>query len=210
MVTIVKIPSAMTKKELITLAELSHKKAKEGTVFVEIGSWKGCSSAILAVQVKDAGGHLYCVDHWKGSEGTKLLDEANKEDVYEVFESNMKDLELWDYITPMKMDSIKASEEFKNGSIDFLFIDGDHRYTGFMKDLEMWIPKLKDDATLCGHDAECYFTQLEPAIGHYLELHLNDDFTDGYHAGVIVGLYDYFHDAHSLIEDTSIWVKEVV
>jgi len=207
MVTSIKIPSTLTVKELVVLAELAHERAKRDAVFVEIGSWKGCSSAVLAHKVKKEGGHLFCVDHWKGSEGTKLINEASNGDMYEVFESNMRALELWDYITPMKMDSIKASEEFEDGSIDFLFIDGDHRYVQFMKDLEVWMPKVKGMA--CGHDAEFYLTQLESAISHYLAEHLTEDYLYGYHPGVIVGLYDYFHDAHSLVEDTSIWVKEV-
>jgi predicted O-methyltransferase YrrM len=38
----------------------------------------------------------------------------------------------------------------KDGSLDFVFIDADHRYLAVIKDLAAWTPKLKPGGTLCG------------------------------------------------------------
>jgi len=53
---------------------------KNGAVFVEIGCWKGRSSAYLGVEIVNSGKdiQLYCVDHWKGS------DQVHKDDPYPV------------------------------------------------------------------------------------------------------------------------------
>ena len=52
----------------------------------------------------------------------------------------------------MRMDSVKASEAFSDGSLDFVFIDADHSYEGVSRDIEAWYPKVKAEGLLCGHD----------------------------------------------------------
>ena len=50
------------------------------------------------------------------------------------------------------MPSLDAAKKFKNGSIDFLFIDGDHSYKAVKADLKAWYPKVKKGGVMCGHD----------------------------------------------------------
>ena len=52
----------------------------------------------------------------------------------------------------MRMDSVKASEAFSDGSLDFVFLDADHSYKGVKRDIEAWLPKVKPGGLLCGHD----------------------------------------------------------
>jgi hypothetical protein len=52
----------------------------------------------------------------------------------------------------LKMDSVEASLQFPDGFFDVIFIDADHDYIPFNRDLNAWIPKLKFGGTLCGHD----------------------------------------------------------
>ena len=49
-------------------------------------------------------------------------------------------------------DSIEKSKEFKDKSIDFLFIDGCHSYPYVEEELKVWMPKLKKNSMICGHD----------------------------------------------------------
>lgn len=205
---VLEINGSITPFECSVLIRLAHKKAKEGAVFVEVGSWKGLSSAMLAIVTRVGGGHVYCIDHWKGSEDTELLMEAVSEDIYKVFEHNLRTLGLWDCITPMVMDSVTASKKFEDESVDFLFIDADHRYKQFKEDLEAWLPKIKTGGMICGHDSESYYSLIELRFRECLEEHLDEDFPAGYHIGVIKGLYDCFHDDHSLVDDTRIWFRE--
>ena len=44
------------------------------------------------------------------------------------------------------------AKQVKDKSLDFVFIDADHRYPAVIKDLAAWVPKLKPGGVLCGHD----------------------------------------------------------
>lgn len=52
----------------------------------------------------------------------------------------------------MRMTSELAAPQIKNGSLDFVFIDGDHSYEGTKKDILLWIPKVKPGGWIGGHD----------------------------------------------------------
>jgi len=49
-------------------------------------------------------------------------------------------------------DSIEKSKIFNNNSIDFLFIDGCHDYPYVAEELLSWMPKLKKNSMVAGHD----------------------------------------------------------
>lgn len=55
-------------------------------------------------------------------------------------------------LTVLRGDSAEMAEKVPDGSLDFVFIDADHRYPSVIKDLAAWVPKLKSGGTLCGHD----------------------------------------------------------
>jgi hypothetical protein len=48
--------------------------------------------------------------------------------------------------------SIEASEDLEDNSLDFVYIDGNHSYTSVKEDIEAWLPKVKVDGFLGGHD----------------------------------------------------------
>ena len=48
--------------------------------------------------------------------------------------------------------SLDALQFFKDGELDFIYIDGDHRYEGVLADLKGWRKKLKEGGILAGHD----------------------------------------------------------
>ncbi len=64
----------------------------------------------------------------------------------------MTTAEVVDFITPFKITSHQAAELYKDGSLDFVFINGDHSYDIVKKDIELWVPKVKEGGTLAGHD----------------------------------------------------------
>lgn len=61
-------------------------------------------------------------------------------------------LKYTDNISKIKLTSEKASNFFRNKSIDFLYIDGEHRYQDIINDFLSWYPKVKDDGFIGGHD----------------------------------------------------------
>ena len=52
----------------------------------------------------------------------------------------------------MRMFSHEAALEIKDGSLDFVFIDGNHSYTGVSKDIKLWKSKVKKGGFISGHD----------------------------------------------------------
>jgi hypothetical protein len=52
----------------------------------------------------------------------------------------------------MKMFSHEAEPKIEDGSLDFVFIDGDHSYIGVSKDIKSWLPKVKKGGWIGGHD----------------------------------------------------------
>lgn len=52
----------------------------------------------------------------------------------------------------LKMTTIQAAEYIEDGSLDFIFIDSDHSYTGVMNDLTCWVSKVRKGGLISGHD----------------------------------------------------------
>ena len=45
-----------------------------------------------------------------------------------------------------------AAVNFADESIDFVFIDADHSYESVKKDIEAWLPKIRKNGIISGHD----------------------------------------------------------
>lgn len=55
-------------------------------------------------------------------------------------------------IRKMKMLSSEAAPWIDDGSLDFIFIDGDHSYEGVKLDIELWLSKVRKGGVMAGHD----------------------------------------------------------
>jgi hypothetical protein len=52
----------------------------------------------------------------------------------------------------LRMDTVAASQQFADGSLDFVYIDADHSYEGCKRDILAWAPKVRSRGILAGHD----------------------------------------------------------
>lgn len=142
-------------------------RAADGAVFVELGSWKGRSTVCMAVEIANSGKHIdfYAVDHWRGSLEEAL--HASDEDVrlnrlYEVFTANIAPVK--DSIVPVRSDSAEAAARFRDGSVDFVYVDAGHTFEAVSRDLAAWWPKLRRGAIMAGDDW-CRFDDLHREYG---------------------------------------------
>jgi len=126
------------------------KRFPSGSKFVEIGSWKGKSSAFMAVEIANSGKQIdfYCIDTFEGS-----VEHQNNPELpylYDIFKNNMKPVE--GYYQDIRMPSMEAVQKFENETLDFVFIDGSHEYEDIKDDIQSWLPKVKRGGVLAGHD----------------------------------------------------------
>jgi len=152
--------------------------------FVEVGSWKGRSAAFMAVEIHNSGKTIAfdCVDTWAGSvsEGEHQNDHHVKAGtLYEKFLSNTERVKH--IITTKRGDSLEMASTYEDDSLDFVFIDGDHRYEFVKADIEAWLPKVKSGGILAGHDYG-WCTDVRKAV-HEVLGEGTDSYTDGYGIG---------------------------
>ena len=50
------------------------------------------------------------------------------------------------------MDSVEAAKLYEDESIDFIFIDADHKYNPVVNEIKAFLPKMKRGSTMTGHD----------------------------------------------------------
>ena len=129
-----------------------------GTV-VEIGSWMGGSSEMLAQGIKKycPDTQLYCIDpfneeYFKKTPGLqKKIKKSGVTDILGYFRKRMKPYKY----ELIKMTSEKAYKELcEDGDFwpDFLFIDGNHEYKHVKNDIETWGYETRIRGIICGHD----------------------------------------------------------
>jgi len=212
------IEGGLSDEDSLALSDLVQSLKGNNLQIAEIGSWRGCSTSILASEVVNRGGTVFAIDHWKGNEGTNSALIASRYNIYFLFKENMRVLGVWDVIRPMRMSSQKAVLHFEDASLDLVFLDGDHRYQCIKQDILSWLPKIKPGGILCGHDAETYYSKWGEKEHKLINEHLDDDsirVPDFYiepspiiHCGVIKALHDCLNDKHSLLADR-IWYYKI-
>ena len=52
----------------------------------------------------------------------------------------------------IEKDSVEASKEIEDASLDFVFLDAYLDYESTVRDLETWYPKVKTNGLFTGHD----------------------------------------------------------
>ncbi|MFC1546873.1 class I SAM-dependent methyltransferase, partial [bacterium] len=190
-------------KQVIKL--LAESAAKPGCMFLEVGSWMGESTLLLANTAKQHGGHVVCVDWWKGNRGTDLTNIASKIDVQSIFWAKICKEKLEHVVIPIKSESLLASKFIKDDTFDIVFLDADHRYNGILNDIKNYSSKVKKkNGILCGHDCEGYINDYELS---FLEKGKNIDYFETVHCGVVLAVARSFEE-YSI--NHSIWsVKHI-
>lgn len=120
------------------------KNLPQNSVVVEIGSYLGSSSVMIAEALESNDGHLYCVDTWKND----AMSEGER-DTWSVFQEHIRP---WKHRISTKRSRSKDAAAAFHAPIDMLFIDGDHSYEGCRRDLEAWGSYVKHGGIVIFHD----------------------------------------------------------
>ena len=131
-----------------------------GSVCAEIGVWKGDLSAWILKPVEPVKLHL--IDPWRfepspeyrrawygGSVATSQVDMDRIHDsVVRRFGPEVADGRVEIY----RATSMEAAPRFEDGSLDWIYIDGNHRYEFVRDDLEAYERKVKEGGLITGDD----------------------------------------------------------
>lgn len=166
----------------------------------EIGSWLGHSTSILAKHAKRLNGKVICIDTFLGSKGTFLEDYSKENDVYTKFMSNMFQLGLDKNINVLFMEASTAHKFIDDEYFDLIFIDGDHIYKQVSDDIKNYLPKVKKEGIISGHDFEIGF---DLDLKSLSELDLSQDMSRGFHCGVVKAVRENFKNIN--LECDRIW-----
>jgi hypothetical protein len=124
-------------------------------VGAEVGVFRGHTSEALLSEFPELS--LWMVDPWAPFAGESRFDKSNQID----FDLSMEATMLWTEFAKrrryvLRQASPNAAARFGDGSLDFVFIDGNHLYENVVADISAWWPKLRRGGLLTGHDYAVY------------------------------------------------------
>ena len=117
-------------------------------VFVELGVWKGESYFSFCQSAADhrISTQCYGIDTWRGDVHMGDLD---PEIGIEVAEYNRRYSSFSELRTTTFAEAV---DEFADGTIDLLHIDGTHTYEDVKRDFKAWLPKVSTEGIVLLHD----------------------------------------------------------
>ncbi len=153
--------------DLINETECSHLRAMafgKKTV-VEVGTFFGGSAEALLQGMPDDG-HLTCIDTFKGSPDgvTHVASMTITAPDKPTGDAGLMSSDfIIEYVRgrtspyPQHVDivvkeSAVAVKDFEAESADLIFLDAAHDYESVLADIRAWLPIVKRDGVLCGHD----------------------------------------------------------
>ena len=125
-----------------------------GDQIVEIGSFRGRSTIVLALAAPD-GVSIVAIDPHAGNDrGPQELDgfEAEAEGDNAIFNANLAAAGVSDRVRHVRAMSDAAHVDV-SGEISVLYIDGAHRYAPARRDIQEWGARVRDGGTMLIHDS---------------------------------------------------------
>lgn len=141
---------------------------------VEVGCAYGHNASTILGQWK--GKRLFMVDPWE-RQPAEVYREKTDDVPYDVWHSDCCKLAERDprAIITRKY-SVDAAKEFKDGSLDWVFVDGNHSYAAVLADLDAWWTKVKSGGMFAGHDfyddrEQPHFCEVQSAVTRWMTEH---------------------------------------
>lgn len=184
------------------VVKLVAARQRPGMVVAEIGCYDGATAQQWLKIVQSQYGKGFLVDNFLGNPGVV---EGNEHGAAS-YQPQAVRARLQERLRPfanitvtvLDGDSAAMAKEVPDGVLDVCFIDADHRYTPFCRDLDAWQPKVRKGGILCGHDCEGLFWD---------ERFIEMDIEQGNHHGVAKAVMQRFPTV-KLVGD-AVWAVEL-
>jgi hypothetical protein len=135
---------------------------ENGTLLgAEVGVYEGKHAELMLTM--HSGLTLFCVDMWElwGVKNIQYPDTTAqiRSKMQDIKNATAKHNQAEKRLQPFgnraqirMMESMDAAKEIDDGSLDFVYIDGDHSFEGVTRDMQLWYPKINSGGLLAGHD----------------------------------------------------------
>ena len=134
-------------------------------VGAEIGTACGESALMWCQAMPDL--HLTCIDPYVVYEQRRS--QEKQESFYEQAQKTLANFD----VTFLRERSMEVVDQFENGSLDFINIDGDHLYDAIVMDLIHYVPKVRKGGMILVHDyIPFYRGGVVHAVDAYTACHL--------------------------------------
>ena len=107
------------------------------TLNFKVGAEIGVHKAEFTRKLLNADLKIFAIDIWERPE---------------IYEMATQRLKRYQNCTIMKKPSTEAVKEFEDESLDFVYIDADHRFPYVAEDIYFWSKKVKRGGIISGHD----------------------------------------------------------
>ena len=133
---------------------------------VEVGTRYGASAKMWMETIPDL--DLTCIDPYRAY---GRVSQRRQDQVYEGAIENAQTYGFVLYRCP----SLDAVDEWEDDSLDWVNIDGDHRFDAAVRDIIQWAPKVRDGGLVLVHDYCCFSRSgVMPAVNGYTSSHMCD------------------------------------
>lgn len=146
------IPGWMSEPDLQAIQALAQRVPPDG-IIVEVGPFLGRSTYAWAKSCHPSV-TVHAIDPWQwipkdydaSQPGGPLDPKADAETLFRHYVRDCPNVRAWKGYSPKVEIGVPA------GTIDLIFLDGQHVEPHFSKDLEYWYPRLKPGGIFCGDD----------------------------------------------------------
>lgn len=141
------------------------------TLGAEIGVDQGEYSEILCSRNPNL--HLLCVDPWETYDGW-IGFKREPEDAYDIARERLKNHDC----TFIRKRSLDALADLADNSLDFVYVDSNHRFEYVVADIAGWSRKVRSGGIVSGHDyisrGPSIHLQVIPAVQGYTKAYSID------------------------------------
>jgi hypothetical protein len=131
------------------MTEISQNRKDLARLFKGIGAEIGVERAVFSWHIAKTSTKLYCVDVWKAYPGFRdHVSQIDQDLFFEQAKEKMRDFNC-EFVRKFSQDAVK---DFVDESLDFVYIDANHRYEDVRDDIREWSKKVKRGGIVAGHD----------------------------------------------------------
>jgi hypothetical protein len=117
---------------------------------VEVGVWRGELSETLLVEIPRL--TLHMVDPWETLDGVTPTMPKHLDEVIAAREEAEARTQFKKRIIHQMTSRQAASDMYLKRQVEFVFLDACHTYESVCDDIAVWLPLVKPNGIICGHD----------------------------------------------------------